>query len=125
MSYSYATLSELSSDALLFPALQTVLILFVLFAWLLNFWHSRRAGHGTFSAQVTRGDSSMGYLYGTYAAISGLLIAICLSVDIATKHRVLWVVVDAGLVFYVCLLNPWFRNRLLEWVNRLPKIEKR
>jgi type III secretory pathway component EscS len=75
--------------------------------------------------QITRSDASMKLFYGTYAAISGLLVAICLSVDAAKDHRVLWLVVDIFAVAYVCLLNPWFRNHLVRFADYLTKLEKR
>ena len=125
MSKTFTYLSEWTSDAVLFPALQVGLVAFALFAAVREWFQARKAGRGGTSLQVTRGDASMGRFYGTYAAISGLLIAICLSVDVAKNHRVLWVVVDTALVAYVCLFNPWFRNLLLEWAGQLTKIEKR
>jgi len=125
MSYSCPTLSELLSDAFLFPALQVALVVFVLFAVLCNWFQARKAGCGGTTLSVTRGAASMGLFYGTYAAISGLLIAICLSVDVAKNHRVLWVVIDTVIVAYICLFNPWFRNVLLGWAERLTNIEKR
>jgi len=115
----------LLSDAVLFPALQGALMMFVLFAVLRNWFQVRNAGSGSVTLVVTRGDASMKLFYGTYAAISGLLIAICLSVDVAKNHRVLWAVVDILLIAYVCLFNPWFRNLLFGWAERLTKIEKR
>jgi hypothetical protein len=118
-------LTYLLSDAVLFPALQITLALFALFALLLNRMQVRKAGCGGVTLTVKRGDTSMRLFYGMYATISGLLIAICLSVDVAKNHRVLWVVMDIVLVAYVCLFNPWFRNLLLEWAEGLTKIEKR
>ncbi|OGP63354.1 MAG: hypothetical protein A2170_02730 [Deltaproteobacteria bacterium RBG_13_53_10] len=118
-------MSYLLSDTILFPALQVALVMLVLFAALRNWLQARKAGRGGVTLAVTRGDVSMGRFYGMYAATSGLLVAICLSVDAAKNHRVLWVAIDTTLVAYVCLLNPWFRNLLLGWSARLSKIEKR
>lgn len=67
----------------------------------------------------------MGLFYGTYAAITGLLVAVCLGVDMAVHHRVLWVILDTVLIGYVCLFNGWFRNKLVGWANALSKLEKR
>ena len=125
MSRSLAVLSEVLSDEVLFPVLQMALVMFVLFAALRSWVQGRRAGRGSVTLTVTRGEVSMSRFYGSYAAISGLLIAICLSVDVAKGHRLLWVIIDAVLVAYVCLLNPWFRNLLLGWAERLTKIERR
>lgn len=65
----------------------------------------------------------MGRFFAAYALLSGWFITLCLSVDIAQNHRVLWVSVDTILVAYVCLLNPWFRNRILGWIAWLSKVE--
>ena len=84
-----------------------------------------RAGKGGVSFTVTRSNESMGRFFGFYAAISGLLVAICLSSDFAKDHRVFWSILDTTLVAYVCLFNIWFRNKLLGWVEHLTKIETR
>lgn len=125
MSDLLGALGEGLSDEFLFPLMQVALIVFVLFAVLRNWLISTRAGRGGASLVVTRGEASMSRFYATYAAASGLLIAIDLTVDVASTHRVLWVVLDTALVAYVCLLNPWFRNILLGWSERLKKIERR
>ncbi len=75
--------------------------------------------------EVKRGDLSMGRFYATYAAITASLVGLCLRVDIASSHRVLWVVVDTLLVIYVCLFNPWFRGVIIAWAEKLTKIERR
>lgn len=67
----------------------------------------------------------MGRFYGMYAAASGLLIAISLSVDVAKNYRVVWTLFDTVLLAYVCLYNSWFRNLLLQWAERLTQGEKR
>ena len=125
MSNSITSLSDLLSDAILFPVLQVGLVVFVLFAALRNWIQARKAGRGGATLTVTRCEASMSRFYATYAAMSGLLIAICLSVDVAKNHRVLWVTIDTAMVAYVSLLNPWFRNKLLGWTDRLTKIERR
>lgn len=67
----------------------------------------------------------MGIYYGTYAAISGLLVAICLSAEYAKEHRVAWVLLDAGIVSYLCLFNPWFRLKLNALASFLAGAERR
>ena len=106
-------LVQWTTDAVFFPALQLLLAGFVLFAALVNAWQARRAGRGGLTIQVTRSPQSMARFYGTYAALTGLLVALCLNFEIAAKHRVLWAVLDTLLVGYVCLFNTWFRNKLV------------
>ena len=116
-------LCDLFSDAVVFWVLQAGLVLFALFALLRN--AVRKAERGGATVQITRGDPSMKYFYGTYAAVSGLLVGICLSVDVVKDYRVVWVVIDIAVVAYVCLLNAWFRNHLLGFANYLSKLEER
>ena len=125
MSNSLISMSDVLSDEILFPALQIGLVVLVLFAVVRSWIQARKAGRGSVTMTVTRGEASMRMFYGTYAAISGLLIALGLTVDVAKNHRVLWVILDTALAAYLCLLNPWFRNVLLGWAARLTKIERR
>jgi hypothetical protein len=118
-------LCGLFSDAVLFWVLQAGLILFALYAALRDWIGVRKAGRGPLQMQITRSDTSMKLFYGTYAAISGLLVAVCLSVDAAKDHRVLWLVLDISAAAYVCLFNAWFRNYLVGFVTYLTKLEKR
>jgi len=116
---------KLTSDKALFPAIQIALFIFVLFAVIRNYIQAGNAGQGEIAVEIVRGNVSMGLFYGTYAAISGILIAICLSVDIAKNHRVLWSMLDTIQVGYLCLFNGWFRNLLVQWLMQLSKIENR
>lgn len=116
---TYIPINELLSDNYLFPAIQLLLAVFVFFCWLIGLTQS-----GNF-ARVTRGDATMAVFYGFYAVLSGLFIAICLQVEVAKNHRVLWVLTDAILIAYVCIFNTWFRNKLLGWIEHLKQIETR
>ena len=110
------------SDAVLFPASQILLVLFALFSAV----RSRQIIHGGgFSAQVNRGPQSMAVFYGFYVSLSGVVVALCLGVDAAKNHRLLFVVFDLVLVAYLCLGSNWFRNKLMGWSAALTKLEKR
>ena len=119
------SLVQLASDSVLFFVLQATLVIFVMFAAAQEWCAVRRAGRGGATLKVTRSRESMMQFYGAYAAISGILIAVCLSTEVAKNHRVFWTVFDVLLVAYVCLFNPWFRNLLLNRVSRLTTIEQR
>jgi hypothetical protein len=120
-----ANLCHLLSDAILFWVLQAGLVLLALFAALRHWIAIKKVGRGNVTMLITRSEASMKLFYGTYAAISGLLVAVCLSVDAAKDHRVFWLVVDIFAVAYVCLFNPWVRNHLVSLANYLTKLEKR
>lgn len=110
------------SDENIFPLMQLGLTLFSGIAFIQEKLQSRNNEIGI---QVKRGNESMGHFFGFYVAISGLLIAICLQVDFAKDHRIFWSLFDTALVAYLCLLNTWFRNKLIGWTMKLAKIEKR
>ena len=105
-------LIDSTSDKIMFGLLQFLISLLLIISIAKN----RSTG-----ITVTRGPFSMGIFYGAYGAFSGLLIAICLSVE--TDHKVFWVAYDTVVSAYICLKNPWSRNKLLEFVDFL-KVEK-
>lgn len=113
------------SDAYLFPLLQGLLILFLVLAIIMAFIARMRAHFDGARVSVTRGEKSMGIFYGIYAAVSGLFVALCLSVDWAKDYRVAWVLLDTLIASYLCLLNRWFRNKLLALAVWLTEIEAR
>lgn len=118
-------LTTLASDAYLFLALQVSIAAFALFAAIRSAILKRRAGSGSLSMVITRSENSMAVFYGAYGAATGLLVALSLSVDFASHHRVFWVLFDTVLVAYVCLFNAWFRNWLIGKTSALSKLEKR
>jgi len=113
------------SDDYLFPLLQGVLVLLLLFALLMEFLAQARAGFGGATLTVTRGEKSIAVFYGLYAATSGLLVALCLSVEWAKDHRVFWALLDTFIASYLCLMNPWLRNKLLSFAGWLTIVEAR
>jgi hypothetical protein len=117
--------AEWTSDDVLFPMLQIFLALFILFAIFQNWLQRWRARTGSVEMTVTHDEISVGRFYGSFAALSGLFIAICLSVEIAHHYRIFWVTIDTILVAYLCFSNVWFRNLLIDWTNQLTKTEQR
>ena len=114
-------LFKIASDSVLFWVLQFFIILLFIVALIKNKVAKSRRGFLT----VKRGEGSMALFYGSYVALNGLLVALCLSVDIGSNYKVFWVIVDTIIPAYVCLFNPWSRNKLVSWANRLREIETR
>jgi hypothetical protein len=128
MNYLFNAFLDLVKDSNMFFLIQACLVLLFFVSMINNFSANRRAlkGRGvTITLSVTRGDESMAKFYGAYLAINGVLIAICLSVETAKDYRIFWVVVDSFIPAYLCILNPWSRNKLLGWVNAVTKLESR
>jgi hypothetical protein len=116
---------DIFSDQYMFPLLQGVLFVVLVLSLVIEFLAQKRAGFGGKSLVVTRSQTSMNIYYGTYAALSGILVALCLTVEFAKNHRVLWVLVDTLISSYLCLLNPWFRLKLQDFSAFLTKVEAR
>ena len=122
---SFADILFITSDAVMFWVLQFLILLMFILAAARNTIAEKKAGKGGAKLTVTRGKESMALFYGSYVALNGLLVALCLSVEVVKDYRVFWVVVDTMVPAYICLFNPWSRNKLLEWADRLRKIEAR
>jgi len=114
-----------TSDGVLFWVLQALILFTALAAFIANKVAERRAGKGGATLSVKRGNESMSLFYGSYVALNGLLITLCLSVDVVEGYRMLWVIFDTVVAAYVCILNPWSRNKLLGWAHHLREIETR
>ena len=119
------TLLAIATDRVMFSVLQVVLITVFFIALAKETWAKHRAGKGSATLSVERGKESMAKFYGAYLAINGLLIAICLSVEVVKGYRIFWVVIDTLIPAYICILNPWSRNKLIGWADTLRKIEAR
>lgn len=75
------------------------------------------------AATVTRGEKSMAIFYAAYGGLTSIFVALSLAVP--QTHKTVFVLLDVCLIFYACLLNRWFRNKLIEWTNALPTREHR
>jgi len=116
---------QVFSDQYWFPILQGILFIGLVLSLVKEFIARKRAGFGGAKLTVTRSLASMNIYYGMYAAISGVLVALCLSVEYAKDHRVLWVAIDIFISSYLCLFNPWFRLKLQDLSTFLTKVETR
>ena len=119
MSCININLIKFLSDKYMFPLIQALLVILTVIALI------KASPQQGATLSVERGPQSMALFYGFYAAASGLLVAICLSIDdkIAKDYRIFWTLLDVLIILYLCLYNPWFRNKLLGWAYYLTKIE--
>jgi len=116
--------SNLTSDAILFVVLQVGLVFFAVFSAFRSWWVFGRRKNSGVSLKVKRGPQSMGYFYGTYLALTSIFVALSLHVELASSHRVFFVLLDTISIFYLCFLNHWFRNELINWTKRLSELER-
>ena len=116
---------EFLSDRILFWILEGMVVGFVLLAAAKDWKARRNAGRGGATLSVKRSAASGGKFYGAYGAATAVLVAIALQVEVAKDHRVVLVLLNVGVVAYLCLLNSWFRNKLVGWTTRLSELEER
>ena len=111
------------SDQILFWVIQSCIFVIFVVSLAFNLKENKSKNQGGVSLSVERGDKSMAIFYGSYAALNGLLVALCLSIEVTKGYRVIWVIVDTVFPAYICLFNPWARNKILGWVHYLKKLE--
>lgn len=113
------------SDYVLFWVIQICIFIAFFISIGLYIKEKNSKGRGDVSVSVKRGDKSMAIFYGSYAFLNGLLVALCLSVEVIRSYRVFWVIIDTILPAYICLFNPWARNKIISWVHVLRNIEEK
>ena len=115
---------EFTSDQWFFPAIQLLLVAVVAVAFLMDWGLRRSMGHGI-SIKVIRSEGSMAKFYAIYGVLTGVFVTIAVAADYAHRHRTFFVLLDVGLVAYLCLFNSWFRSKLIGWTKALAELEKR
>lgn len=69
------------------------------------------------SASVIRGPESRRKFGVAYGFASVLILQIINSSQAFVGNKVLLSLFDLGVLFYLCFLNGWFRNKLIVWIN--------
>lgn len=120
-----ASLLTILSDGYLFLVLQGLVVFTGGIAVLMELITRFRVGFGGTRLIVRRSQTSMAIYYGTYGAVTSVLVALCSTVECAQPHRVAWVLLDVFVTTYTCLFNPWFRLKLQALSSHLASAEKR
>ena len=114
----------LVSDTFLFPTMEIALLALCAYACRRDARIRRAGGRDAgISASVKRGEISMNKFYAAYGIASGILIALALSVEVASEYRTITVLINAFVPAYLCLVNGWFRNQLLSGIQWLSERE--
>ncbi|WP_152985486.1 hypothetical protein [Pseudomonas taeanensis] len=103
---------EFLSDNYLFPFAQLALIALAIYA----LFHSTREKYSNKTKPVIeRSNQSMAKFYAAYGVLTALYLSIALNSEEARYHRVLFSFADTAIIAYLCLINSWFRNKLISW----------
>jgi len=119
-------LTSLLNDKYLFFIVQVIYLLLFLIALsrdILERWQKKHKTRGS-SASVIRGEKSMSKLHSVYVAMTFLIVLVILNVQIIENHRVIFIVIDVGVLAYLCFFNAWFRNKLIGWIFKSASIEE-
>ena len=116
-------IKTVTSDNVMFWGIQLFIFIVFVISFFVSIWEQIKENRTGVCVSIERGKESMAIFYGSYAALSGILVGLCLSVDVAKGYRVLCVLGDTVIITYLCLLNPWSRNKILKWVHYLKKLE--
>jgi len=107
----------LPTDESVLLVLEAALLITVIVALVKDSWAAFRAGRGSLSATVTRGERSMATLTGVLASVAGLYVFAIEVADTAIGYKSFLIVIDFLLIGYLFLFNNWFRNRILGIAN--------
>ena len=115
-----------TSDSVVVPLLQTVYILFGVFALCCDIYARKHAAKSDSGAKcaIDRGPISMGRLHATYVALAFAILLLTLNVDVYAGRRAFFAVLNLSTLAYLAFFNIWFRDKLLRLTNHASKIEK-
>ncbi len=110
------TLSFLFSDYIWFWILE-IFIAIVFIRSVIYYVSARRRKGGT-GAQVARGEKSWGVIF-TFWGISIILVEIIISSDLISDHRVIIGLMNVAVLFYLIIVSPYFKNKIIGWHMKL------
>jgi hypothetical protein len=117
---------EAMSDEAVYFALQGALIAVAAFLASLDMLARWRAGTGSLSMEVRRSVDSVMVFIAAFAALDALFVAFAVSAEfIQWRTRVACATLDTLLIWYICLMNGWARNKFAGMMNWLRVREKR
>ena len=117
MSRKALTVSLVLQDRYVLFTVELLLVGFVV----VSLWKEARAGRRGLGLEVKRGDASMAFLYIVYGIATVIYTLLVQIAESAQGHKVVLIVLDYGLLTYLCFFNSWFRNKLIELYIHIQK----
>jgi hypothetical protein len=75
-------------------------------------------------SSVKRGEQSWKILL-SFWALSIILIEIIISSELILNHKVIVGLLNLGVLIYLNLFSPYFRNKIIGWAAKLKNMEER
>jgi hypothetical protein len=114
MRQAWHSVACILSDKYVFPAFEIALGLLFLYA----FFKGRHTGQ-----YAKRGDFSRNAFHVTYGLVSVIVLQVVNSAEALEGYKTILSIADTAVLAYLCYLNGWSRNKIIEWVvawqNRL------
>lgn len=115
-------ISTITNDQYLLPLIQLLFVLFGFYA--INRDRNCKKSSSGFNASLKRGPQSMSIFHSTYVALAFLIVLVTLNVKAAENHKVFFLLLNIGLLAYLCFWNVWFRNKLMGLIIKVSELEK-
>lgn len=101
-------------DAITFPALQVLLFMILLYAFVTEQrWFIYDTGA---SATVVRGEKSWPNFHIMYGVVSVLFVQVISTADALKGFKTIVTIADLLALFYLCFFNSWFRNKIMDTI---------
>ena len=107
-------------DDYLFWVLEAAYVLFAFYCIFKDYREKKAEGT---RLRGSRGNESMQKMHGTYLALAFLVVLITLNARPVQDFKVLFLVINVPTLAYLCYFNAWFRNWLLDLINKSANIE--
>jgi len=75
--------------------------------------------------KVKRGEKSQSYFWLAYTILLAITIAIISILPIDTLYKVVAIIFSTAFLFYFCLHNSWFRNKIVDIFNKVADKEEK
>jgi hypothetical protein len=112
----------MKTDLLVLAITEGFLILLFVFAISADIRNRWKAKTASVTAEVSRGEKSMNALYVNFGIATVVFTVIVQACEALKGNRVLFIIVNYGLLTYMFFFSSWFRNQLFfKLLNRVRK----
>lgn len=75
--------------------------------------------------KVKRGDKSQSYFWRAFIILLTITIAIISILNVDVLYKIVAIIFSATFLFYFCLHNSWFRNKIVGIFNKVANREEK
>ena len=113
-----------TSDKVVFPIMEGIFLLFVLFAIFKDLRRRWQQRPGGVSLGITRGQPALRGFYFVYLSIAFVMVLVPLNVNILKEHRTFFTLANISMLVDLLFFTGWFRNKMVGWWAKVEKVEQ-